>query len=377
MPTDHLHYICFAVWLLFSTTEAAPNRVYFGTDKSEGIYTAIFDDANGTLGPISLAVEVESPGFLAAHPKAPILYSTNAAFENPENGGVSAFTIETNGQLTPLSQQPSHGRGTCHLSVDPSGQTLVAVNYGTGNVLAYSLNQDGSLAPSISQLTHSGSGADPKRQKGPHPHSAFVHPTLPYVYVCDLGIDKIMIYRLNTALGQLTPSGEAIVPGGAQGPRHLKFSPDGKQVYVLNELSHTVSTFKVIPESGQLSFIDSQSVFSETEPQPQMTSAEIRMHPSGRWLYTSTRDLTDQGRDVLTTFARNEDGSIKRIAQTAANVAAPRNFNLSPNGQWLIAAGQRSQSIAIFSVTANGELILEKKGIPFPGQPICIEFFQP
>ena len=375
--TQLFFFASFTLALLHSFVSAEQLRTYFGTSKSAGIYTATFDTATGRLSLITLATAIQSPGFLAVHPNQQCLYSTNAAFQKPNTGGVAAFRIHNDGSLTLLNKQPTEGRGACHLSIDATGQSVVAANYGSGNVAAFKILEDGSLAPSGSTHQHTGSGQHSKRQRAPHPHSAFIHPHNQYVYVPDLGTDKVMIYSLDSAQGALTPAGHADVPGGSQGPRHMKFSKDGKHAYVLNELSLSVATYSVNPGNGQLDHIETISVFTEgNAPElDTMSCAEIRIHPNGKWIYASARDLEGQGRDTLSTFQRTQDGTLKLIANTPASVHFPRNFNIDPTGQWLIAAGQRSSTLAIFSIApTTGALTLKHTDIPFAGQPICVEF---
>ena len=192
----------------------------------------------------------------------------------------------------------------------------------------------------------------------------------------DLGIDKVVIYQLSPDTATLTPAGHAEVPGGGQGPRHMKFSSDGHYAYVLNELSLNVATFEV-SSTGQLHYLDSQSVFTDDATSDSMSCAEIRLHPNGEFIYTSTRDLNQAGRDTLSTFKRAADGSLQLIANTPATVSVPRNFNIDPSGQWLIAGGQKSSTLAIFSINQEtGALTLKRSDIPFEGQPICVEFLK-
>ena len=375
-------YLCSTVFLVLTLTpdaaSAKQTQVYFGTDRgSEGIYSAQFESATGTLSSITLAVAVESPGFLATHPNQQFLYSTSAGFEKPNTGAVAAFRIQADGSLTFLNKQPSLGSSACHLSVDATGSALVVANYASGNVSSFQIREDGTLTTLVSNHQHSGSAQDPKRQREPHPHSAFIHPNNRYVYVPDLGIDKVMIYALDPAHATLTPCGAAEVPGGSQGPRHMKFSSDGKFAYVLNELSLSIASYSVNIGNGQLEYIDTQSVFTNGIAPEGMSCAEIRIHPSEQWLYASIRDLAGQGRDALSTFQRAVDGSIKLIANTPAAVYIPRNFNIDPSGKWLIVGGQRSSTLAIFSIHQDtGALTLKSADIPFEGQPMCVEFLQ-
>lgn len=355
----------------------AARLVYFGTSQSEGIYTAEFDSEKGSLAPIRLAVEIASPGFLATHPNKQNLYSTTAGFEKPNTGAVAAFRIHEDGSLSLLNKQPTLGRSACHLSIDTTGKTLIAANYSSGSVSAFPIRIDGTLAPAFSTHQHIGSALDPKRQKEPHPHSVFIHPNNRHVYVPDLGIDKVMIYELDPAHAKLTLSGFADVPGGSQGPRHMKLSSDGKFAYVLNELSLSIASYSVNLKNGDLEYIDTQSVFTNGIAPKGMSCAEIRIHPSEQWIYASIRDLNGQGRDALSTFQRATDGSIKLIANTPAAVYFPRNFNIDPSGKWLIVGGQRSSTLAIFSINQDsGALTLKSAEIPFNGQPTCVEFLQ-
>lgn len=380
MKLTHLIYLTsFTLGILLSTLSAEQIRTYFGTGRGPdgAIHTATLDTHTGDLSAIRIAATIEFPGFLAIHPNQPFLFSTTAGFEKPNTAGVAAFRIHDDGQLTLLNKQPSHGISACHLSVDASGQTLVATNYRSGNVSSFQILKDGSLTPAISTHQHTGAAQHPKRQNAPHPHSIFIHPNNRYAYVPDLGIDKVMIYALDPAHGTLSPAGHADVPGGSQGPRHMKFSNDGKQAYVLNELSMTLATYTVNLENGQLTYIDSQSVWMDGGTPEGMSCAEIRVHPNGNWIVTSQRDLNGEGRDSLSTFERKADGTLKLIANTAAGVHFPRNFNIDPTGRWLITAGQRSSTLAIFAIDPDtGALTLKQSDIPFEGAPTCVEFLK-
>jgi 6-phosphogluconolactonase len=363
--------------LLTASLQADQTRVYFGTNKSAGIYTAQLDTADGTLSPLTLAAAIKAPGFIALHPNQQFLYATIIGFEKPNTSGVAAFRIKDDGTLDLINTLPSGGNGACHVSVDATGQSLVLAHYSSGSAAAFKINSDGSLVATDSLHTHTGSGEHPKRQKAPHPHSAFIHPNNQFVYVPDLGIDKVMIYRLSAEQGIITPAGHADVPGGSQGPRHMKFSADGKQAYILNELSPNVATYTVDFETGQLHYLDTDAVFSDGNTPEMMTCAEIRLHPNGNFIYTSTRDLNQNGLDMLSTFKRSADGSLQLISNTPASVSVPRNFNIDPSGQWLIVGGQKSSTLAIFAVEPeSGALTLKQNDIPFDGGAICVEFLK-
>lgn len=378
MNLKHILPTALTALLFFTATlKAEHTRVYFGTSNSRGIYTSELDSESGSLAPLTLAAKIGSPGFIAIHPNQQFLYATTSGFETPNNAGVAAFKIQADGTLELINKLPSGGSGACHLSIDPTGQSLVVVHYSSGSTASFQILPDGALAATESLHAHSGSGEHPKRQNKPHPHSAFIHPYNQFVYVPDLGIDQIIIYQLSPELGTLTPIGSADVPGGSQGPRHMKFSPDGTHAYVLNELSLTVATYAVDLATGELLYLDSQSVFTDSKTPDQMTCAEIRLHPNGRFVYTSARDLNETDRDTLSTFQRASDGTLELIDNTPANVSIPRNFNIDPTGRWLIAGGQNSSTLTIFSINPDtGELNLKQSDIPFDGGPICIEFIK-
>jgi len=359
--------------VLALTAGAGTNRVYFGTSDSKGIYFADFDSEKGGLSEPKLALEIGRPGFLSIHPNKHYLYSLAYGADLGKAGGVAAMKINPDGTLQLLNTQATEGRGGCHVSIDQSGQCLMAAYYGSGSVASFRILEDGSLSEAKSYFQHEGSGTHPQRQDKPHAHSIFPNPENTHAYVADLGIDKIMIYKLDAENGKLSPAGEAVVPGGGMGPRHLKFSGDGKYAYVLNELDLSVSVFKS-GANGSLELITTVSALPEQTDKSELTCAEIRIHPNGNFIYASTRDLTEQGRDSITVFSRFEDG-FERIGTFPAEVWIPRNFNIDPSGKWLLAGGKKSFNIALFRVDdQTGSLTFTGTKVPFDGGPICIEF---
>ena len=338
-------------------------RVYFGTSHAKGIYVAEFNAKDGTLTEPRLAAAAERPGFIAISPNQKYLFQT----------GVASYAIQPDGALAPISEQSTGEKGSCHVSVDATGGMLMTAYYSGGGAASWKSNADGSLSTHASLHKHEGSGQHPKRQQKPFGHSIFPNPANTHAYVCDLGIDKVMIYAMDPAAGTLTPAGEAVVPGGAMGPRHMKFNADGSLAYVLNELDLSVSIFKAV-EDGQLDFVKTISTLPAGTDKTRMTCAEIRVHPNGRFIYVSNRDLEETGRDSITVFSRFEEG-FKRVETTPAQVWIPRNFNLDPSGKWLLVGGQKSKDIAIFKVNpATGKMTFTGNKAPFPGGPICIEF---
>ena len=355
--------IATAATLLCSGAQAELERVYIGTSHSRGIYFADLDAATGSLSTPQLAIEANGCGFIAIHPNRKGLYST----------GTSAFEINGNGSLTHLNTQTTEGGGACHISIDATGQCAMAAYYGSGSVASFQILKNGSLSEAKSFHEHEGSGADPKRQTKPHAHSIFMNPENTYAYAPDLGIDKIMIYKLDPAAGTLTPAGAAVIPGGSMGPRHLKWNSDGSMVYLLNELDLSITTLQPIA-GGQLELVKTLSTLPDDADPSDMTCAEIRIHPNGKFIYASTRDLTDQGRDSISVFSRSEDG-FQRLETVSAEVWIPRNFNIDPTGKWMLVGGKKSSDIAIFKIDPEtGAIRFTGTKVPFEGGPICFEF---
>lgn len=364
MKNNPLLHTALAAGMLASTAHAQTSRVYFGTSNSKGIYFADLDTKTGTMTAPILAAETTGAGFITIHPNKQFLYST----------GIAAFRINEDGTLTLIDTQASEGRDTCHVSIDQTGQCLMAAYYSSGAVGAFKIKEDGSLSDADSYHQHEGAGEHPQRQTAPHAHSIFPNPANTHAYAPDLGIDKIMIYRMDPDAGTLSKPSFAAVPGGSMGPRHMKWSEDGQSAYVLNELDLSVSVFRPGKNSGSLEFIQTVSTLPEGADKTDMLSAEIRIHPTGKFVYASNRDLTKQGRDSITIFTRYEDG-FQRLDTVPAEVWMPRNFNIDPSGKWMLVGGQWSNDIALLKVDpATG--LPESTGtrVPFDGEPICIEF---
>jgi 6-phosphogluconolactonase len=364
MKNNPLLNTALAAGMLTTTAYAQTNRVYFGTSNSKGIYFADLNTQTGALTTPTLAAETTGAGFIAIHPNRQMLYST----------GLAAFRINDDGTLSLLSSQAPAGRDCCHVSIDQTGLCLMAAYYGSGAVGAFRINEDGSLSDPKSYHQHEGSGDHPQRQAEPHAHSIIPNPANTHAYAPDLGIDKIMIYKIDAGTGTLSEPSFATVPGGGMGPRHMKWSADGHYAYVLNELDLSISVFRPGKHAGSLEFIRTVSTLPEGSDKSDMLSAEIRIHPNGRFVYASNRDLTRQGRDSITVFARFEDG-FQRLETVPAEVWMPRNFNLDPTGKWMLVGGQWSNDIAVLKADPSTGL-LESTGtrIPFDGEPICIEF---
>ncbi len=355
--------------LISTAALAADAPFYVGTytkpDGSKGIYRCVLDLETGKLSAGTLVAETPSPSFLAVRPGGRFLYAANET----DPGEVSAYAIAADGALKFLNKQSAKGGGTCHISVDPAGKNVLIANYGTGSVAVLPIKADGSLAGASAFDQHTGSSADPARQKEPHAHSIYTDPAAKFVYACDLGTDKINGYRFDAAKGTITPDETAtgtVAPGS--GPRHLALHPKQDFAYVINEMLSTITAFKRNPASGALSEIGTISTLP-ADFSGNSSTAEIFVHPSGKFLYGSNR-----GHDTIAAFAIENDGGLNLIGHTPIGGKVPRNFAIDPTGRWLLAAGQESGDITVFKIDADTGKLAPTGGRVEIGAPVCIIF---
>ena len=351
--------------------------VYFGTytrANSRGIYVSKFEPASGRLGPPELAAETRNPSFLARHPTRPLLYAVaeTDSFAGQRAGAVSAFRVEATGKLTLLNQRPSGGTGPCHLAVDHTGKCLLVANYGSGSVDALALEDDGRLGDGGMSVQHRGSSTNAQRQTGPHAHFLTATPDNRFAVACDLGLDKVLVYRLDPARAVLAPNdppGVSVAPGS--GPRHLAFHPHGRFVYVLNELACTLDVFDYDPSSGTLKPLQTVRTLPE-DFKGENSCAEIQVHPSGKFVYASNR-----GHNSIAVFSVDrKTGRLAAVEHTPSRGATPRHFLLSPDGRWLIAENQDSNNIAVFGVDPNSGRLHPTGQEMALGAPACALFVE-
>lgn len=338
--------------------EAKAFFVYFGTytnakTKSQGIYRARLDVATGKLSPAEVAAECRDPAFLAVHPNGRFLYAIDEGSDpakTPERG-VRAYAIAADGGLTFLNEQSAGGAGPCHLTVDREGRCVLVANYGGGSVAALPVAADGRLGAATSVIKHSGSSVNPARQKAPHAHAIEVSPNNRFALSPDLGIDRVQIYRLEAAKAALAPNApaSATLPPGS-GPRHLAFHPGGGYVYVINELRCTMSAFAFDATRGELKELQLISTLPPGQAvQSGYSTAEVAVHPSGRFLYGSNR-----GHNSIVVFAIDAGtGRLTHVQNEPTQGATPRHFAIDPTGAWLLAENQGSDTVTVFRVDAQ------------------------
>lgn len=347
--------------------------VYIGTytgPKSQGVYVVRFDSETGRAGAPELAASSANPAFLAIHPDGRHLYSANetGSWQGKPGGYVTAFRIDAStGRLTELNQQSSVGGGPCHLTVDPAGKNVLVANYGGGSVAVLPLGQDGLLKAHSAFVQHTGSSVNPGRQKEPHAHSINPSPDGAFALVADLGTDRVYAYPFDAAQGSLKAATEAVLPPGS-GPRHLAFSPNGKFVFVINELLSTLASFSWDPAKGTLTAVDSKPTLPDGFT-GSSTTAEVRVHPNGRFVYGSNR-----GHDSIAVFRVDAAGAMSLVEHVPTQGRTPRNFNLDPTGRFLWAANQGSDSIVIFKVDGETGRLTATGQTVATGSPVCVRF---
>ncbi len=350
--------------------------VYIGTytgEKSKGIYVAQFDDATGKLSTPQLAAETKNPTFLALDPKGAVLYAVNEVsdFGKDRSGAVSAFQVDrTTGKLTFLNQEPSGGAGPCHLAVGRNGKCVLIANYGSGSVAVLPVDSDGRLGEPSASIQHHGSSVNPHRQEGPHAHFITWDPANRLVLTCDLGLDKVLIYKLDSShrlLSTNDPPWFSVKPGS--GPRHLVFHPNGHRAYVLSELSSTLTVCSYESMRGELKEIQTVTTLPE-DFRGANTCAEIEVHPSGKFIYASNR-----GHDSIAVFAvEPKTGRVNLIQHQATQGKSPRHFALDPTAKWLLAENQDSNEIVVFGVDLQTGRLTPNGASVSVGAPVCAVF---
>jgi 6-phosphogluconolactonase len=368
---------CLLFAAMIFSAHATEYWVYFGTytgGASRGIYCSRLT-SDGDLTSAQLVASVRNPSFLAVDSKHRFLYAISevTSMAGQDEGDVVAYSLDgESGKLTELNQQVSGENALCHVHVDGADNTVLVTSYGGGCVAAFPVHADGRLGNISSFIQHHGSSVNPKNQKGPHAHCIVTDPSSHFALVCDLGLDKVLVYRLDNQNSKLSSNAVAFAsfPPGT-GPRHLAFHPNGKFVYVISEMGCSVTGFDFDDRSGMLKKIQTVSTLPEGQTTSQaFTGAEVVVHPSGKFLYGSTRGL-----DLINVYAIDEKtGRLTPIESVPSGGKTPRNFNTDPTGRFLLAANQNSSNVAVFKINpSTGRLTATGRSVEI-GSPCCVLF---
>lgn len=343
--------------------------------KSKGIYTVRFRE-NAPEGQVTGVTEgIRNPSFLALSPGGQYLYAVSELNSGGDGGEVVAYRVEkSNGSLTRLNSQKSGGDDPCYVTVDKTGRWVIVGNYSSGSVAVLPVQADGQLGKAVSRVVHEGSGPNKERQEKPHVHATVLSPDNRFLYVPDLGTDKIVIYRFDAATGALSPAAQpfrAANPGC--GPRHFVFHPSGKFAYLVEELTGTVSTYAVNTADGSLDW--TQRISSLPEGFTGFAgSADIHLSPDGRFLYASNRG---DANSIAVFSVHKRNGSLKPLSHPSVQGIHPRNFSLTPDGKFLLCANRDSDQIVVFARNAKTGLLADTgKRISVPS-PVCIRWMIP
>lgn len=359
--------------VLLSAASAESLRVYIGTytgdgaNSSKGIYRSTLDLDTGTLSAPVLAAEARNPSFVEIHPSGKFLYAVSEA---GREGRVFAYAIDkATGDLTLLNDASTGGSGPCHVNVDYAGRHALVANYGSGSASVIPIGADGKLGAPTGFVQHEGSSVNPSRQKEPHAHSINPSPDDRFVFVADLGIDKIMVYQLDGRSGKIAandPPFTAVTPGA--GPRHFVFAPDGRRAYVINELDNTIVAFDYDSAGGVLKEIQTISTLPD-DFTGNSWCAEVRVHPSGKFLYGSNR-----GHNSIAVYRVDPATGTLTFIECEPSDKNPRNFNIDPTGRFCLVAGQDGDSVVVLridpttgSLEPTGQRIVVSK-------PVCVRF---
>ena len=353
--------------------------VYIGTyttkTKSEGIYIYKLNLSSGELLPYKNAVATVDPSYLAIEKHGRFLYVVNETenYEGAKSGAVSAYAIDKKtGELTFLNAQTSLGGAPCYVSVSDNGKFVLVANYSGGNAAIFPVESDGRLGTAVDLKQHFGMSVNKTRQESAHAHSITLDRKNNFAVVCDLGIDKVMIYAFDDKTGKLQINSAQnffqTKPGA--GPRHFAFHPNHKTAFVINELDSTFTSLVYDDKKGTL--VEIQTVTTLPEDYKRIaanTCADLHLSPDGKFLYGSNR-----GHNSIVSYKIDEEkGMLEYIEHISTQGKTPRNFAIDPTGNFLLAANQNSGSIVVFRIDKKSGKLSDTGFKAFVPSPVCLK----
>jgi 6-phosphogluconolactonase len=333
-------------------------------DKTVPAYK--LDTATGKLTSLGNVADTPSPAWIALHPSGKFLYVINERADS-----VSAFAIDRKtGKLTAINKVATKGKGPCHGAVDHTGKALFVANYGSGSLESFQLNADGSIGERASFIQNEGSSANKSRQAGPHAHSANISPDNRFLVLCDLGLDKLLVFKIDPATAKLTPNDPpftAIKAGS--GPRHFAFTPDARFAYVIDEMGNTIIGFTWDKQKGTLKEIQSSGTLP-ADFKGENTTAEIYASPDGRFLYGSNRGLGT----IAVYSIDKSNGNLTKVQDAATGGTTIRSFGIDPSGEFVLAGLQESNKLVVLRRDkSTGKLTPTGDTVDTPS-PVCVMF---
>ena len=372
MKASLIFSLLFTINAVFAQTKTYLLIGTYTSGKSEGIYVYDFNSATGANSFVS-TVKTHNPSYLTVSPNQKMVYAVTENADSTKlgiGGAISAFSFDNEkGSLTKINQQFSGGKHPCYVSVDNTGKWVFAANYSSGSAALFPVNTDGSLGPVKQVIQNAGKGPNKARQEGPHVHSTVLSPDNKFLFIPDLGIDKVMIYRFDNIKGKLSPASPPFAQSIAgSGPRHFDFHPNNKYAYLMEEMTGTVAAYKY--SEGTLTPLQRINALP-ADFKGVIGSADIHVSPDGKFLYCSNRGESNS----ITIFKINaSDGKLTVVGHQSTLGKTPRNFNFDPSGNFLLVANQNTDDIVIFKIDkATGLLTDTGKRINVPN-PVCIQW---
>lgn len=352
MPQDH--------YLLIGT--------YTG-GKSTGIHVYKFDEQTGKAQMVD-SVKTDNPSYLAVSPNQKFVYAVNETKRGDFSGMVRAFAFDKKtGKLRLINEQPSVGDNPCYIVVDKTGKWIIVANYTSGTFAVLPVHEDGSVGAAVSSVQHHGHGTNPARQEGPHVHSTVLSPDNRFLFVQDLGLDKIFQYSFDAQSGAVKAKDSVKLADGS-GPRHLVFHPNGKWAYLVQEMGGTVTVFDY--SGAKLKAVQTISTLPAGFNQS-FTSADVHVSPDGKFLYASNRDASN----TIAIYAINQaNGKLRLLGHQSTLGKTPRNFNFDPSGRYLLVANQNSNDVVIFKRDKKTGKLQDTGQRIDVGNPVCVQWIE-
>jgi len=354
-------------------------RFFVGSSNgnlTHSIYLCELDLRNEAFAVVDSFAGVKGGSYLDLSPEGKYLHAINQKnwSEESRHSTVTSFAIDPISRtLKPISSQSSEGSGICHIHCSEKGDYIFAANYGSGHATALPVNENGEIVPASSVVIGEGTGPVERRQQGPHAHQVMLDPGQNFLLVPDLGIDKVLIYAFEAESGILTPNPAQpffeLAPGA--GPRHLAFHPDGKSLYIVNELNSTITACAYKGTDGTITELNTVSTVVASHEGMRYPAA-VRVHPNGKFVYASTRGENS----CITTFEINSDRTVSRIQVMEQVPNWPRDFNVDPSGKIMLVAGERSDEIRLYRIDPETGNLSETTGMVKLPAPASILFTQ-
>lgn len=342
----------------------------YAEHTTNGLYVYELIEDTGELKLLDEHGGLQNPTFLNVDESRRLLYviSEQLSAQGERSGSAAAYAIDpAAGKLRQLNYVPTIGATTCHIQRDHTDRYIVVVSYGGGQIGLLAIEEDGRIGKLLDERRHEGSSVNPERQEKPHPHSACFSPDNRFVFVPDLGLDRIVAYQLDTANGKLAKSGETVVHAGA-GPRHMAFHPSGSYTFVINELDSTIESYRYDAQTGEMLSLQVISTLPESYA-GESWCAEIALSPDGRFVYGSNR-----GHDSIAVFAFEADSAtLSPVEYVSTEGGHPRHFALTADGRYLIAANRDGNNLVTYRVDAASGRLTPTGHQAHASKPVCVK----